>query len=159
MIMKSLLFLSLLCTISTLNLNSYASGNHIAPFQTDYCTGAPEGTLHRPNLWRDCCIKHDMAYYVAGTKKQQDLADKRLYQCVADAAGKFYGTIIYRGVRFGHISPIKSKTRWGWAWKDRPYFQTLTQEQVDMALSELEKSDTDPKLIEEFIQNSGLSRN
>lgn len=159
--MKNLCFIALIALI--LNFRTFANSDsavdEIAPFMTDFCTDFPEGTLHRPNLWKNCCIKHDMAYWVAGSKKQRKQADWRLHQCVEEVGGKFYASLIYRGVLLGHHSPIKSKTRWGWAWKDRPYFQPLTSAQIDLALTKLEHSNANPHLIDEFIQESGLSHN
>ncbi|MDH5414024.1 MAG: hypothetical protein OEW87_07795 [Flavobacteriaceae bacterium] len=129
-----------------------AFGYQIKTFKTDGCTGFPEGSISSPRIWHHCCIKHDMAYYLAGTIKDRSQADLRLKQCVSKAAGRFYGELMYRGVVIGHYSPIKTSTRWGWAWNKRPYFETLNKEQFDQAIEGLYKSNADTKLITDFIK-------
>jgi hypothetical protein len=41
-------------------------------FETDYCTFFPEGTLRNPNLWKHCCIAHDLRYWVGGNQTEQN---------------------------------------------------------------------------------------
>lgn len=84
------------------------------PFTSDYCTFFPNGTPSRPQLWRDCCFKHDQDYWLGGSSEEQLKSDIELKECVTQVAGDLYGFIIYWGVRIGHYSPIKHKTKWGW---------------------------------------------
>lgn len=122
-------------------------------FVTDYCTYFPEGTPNKPNLWKDCCISHDLSYWVGGDKEDQDEADLRLKKCVTGKAGNFYGSLMYRGVRMGHYSPIKNKYRWSWGWqiKDR-VFQSLTDEEKTLVKQIVRKSKIKPSLIDKFIE-------
>ncbi|MCP4912383.1 MAG: hypothetical protein GY909_04635 [Oligoflexia bacterium] len=143
--------------------NSYAVEGEVQEkemkaFYTDLCTGYPEGTRKEPNLWAHCCIKHDLAYWVAGTRDQRKLADKNLRSCVTEAAGKFQGNLMYYGIVVGHASPIKAKTAWGWAWdkKERKKFAPLTEEQKEEALQKIYQSEVEPYLIEEFLSEFPL---
>jgi hypothetical protein len=122
-------------------------------FKTDLCTSWPEGTRDRPMLWAHCCIKHDMAYWVAGDKNDLKLADLALKSCVTEVAGTFQGTLMYRGIRAGHYFPIKSKYRWGWAWpKNRKRYSPLSLPERDYVLSVIyQQTDVNPVLLDEFI--------
>jgi hypothetical protein len=113
----------LFCTLTP--GSSYSA--ELAEFKTDYCTFFPEGTMSKPRLWEDCCLQHDLVYWAGGTSEMQDLSDIELRKCVTKKSSRFYGNLMYRGVRLGHYSPIKSKTRWGHGWGDKRSFQKLTR--------------------------------
>ena len=134
----------------------YAAENlpEIKPFHTDYCTGYPEGTREEPMLWANCCIKHDLAYYVSGTRKDRRKADKLLRSCVEKVSTKTRANIMYTGIVLGHLSPIKAKTAWGWAWKnfERKSFDELSDEQKQEALHAIYQSDVELYLIDEFLK-------
>jgi hypothetical protein len=118
--MKVILFLISFCAFAT----------ELKPFYTDLCTFFPEGTRLEPRLWEDCCVQHDLVYWAGGSKAQQKQSDKELKQCVTDKAGKMWGNLMYRGVRMGHLSPIKSKMKWGHGWGDNRSFQVLDKSEI-----------------------------
>ncbi len=98
-------------------LFSYSSfAEQLKPFVTDFCTLFIDGPPTEPNLWKHCCIEHDLHYWYGGTLKDQADADLKLKTCVEKSAGSFWANLIYSGVRAGHYSPIKNKYKWGWGW-------------------------------------------
>lgn len=121
-------------------------------FVTDGCTYFPEGTGSRPDLWAQCCHYHDMKYWIGGTHSEQDQADITLRECVREKASNFYAELMYRGVRLGHYSPIKSKYRWGWGWNKKGYYGDLHTRDLLHAKQLIKKTNLDKELIEKFIK-------
>lgn len=136
-----------------ISTTSYSSEiKQLKNFKTDFCTYFPEGTGARPTLWKDCCIYHDMKYWIGGTHAEQDKADITLRECVRKKANGFYAGLMYRGVRLGHYSPIKSKYRWGWGWHKKGFYGNLTHEQLKQAKALIQQSGEDRRLINRFIK-------
>lgn len=137
--------------IIILLLSSSSFARELKDFKTDACTYFPEGTGSRPNLWAECCHYHDMRYWIGGTQTEQDESDVLLRECVRKKASNFYAELMYRGVRMGHYSPIKSKFRWGWGWHKDGYFGELTNNDLNLAKDLLIKSRFNQKLVKNFI--------
>jgi hypothetical protein len=117
----------------------------IKPFKTDYCTFFPDGPPQDSDRWADCCLFHDMAYYVAGTKTAMNIADSKLRKCIASKGGWLLGELIYWSVRAGHLSPIKMDDhKWGWAYDERPPFRPLTIREEGTTITNLQKHPTHP---------------
>jgi hypothetical protein len=133
--------------------NLLANQTEFKSFKTDLCTSYPEGTRQSPMLWAHCCIKHDMAYWVAGDRVDLKRADLALKECVTEVAGAFQGNLMYQGIRAGHYFPIKSRYRWGWAWpKNRRRYTPLSQPELDLVLSVIyDQEGIDPEILEDFI--------
>lgn len=102
----------------------------LKPFSTDGCTLFINGPSDRPNLWRDCCVEHDLRYWFGGSKDDRDSTDLRLKACVEKVAGANWAKIIYVGVKTGHLSPIKNKTQWNWGWKEKREYGPLSTDEV-----------------------------
>ncbi|WP_216662021.1 hypothetical protein [Niveibacterium sp. COAC-50] len=49
---------------------SVAWADTLKPFTTDGCSSFPDGTPWQQTLWLDCCVKHDIAYWIGGTKEE-----------------------------------------------------------------------------------------
>jgi hypothetical protein len=124
----------------------------LKPFISDGCTGFVDGTWDRPDLWKHCCFEHDLRYWFGGTERSLDSTDLELRSCVLDVAGESWANAIYRGVRLGHHSPVKSKFHWSWGWtpkrqKDSP----LTADELIYIESELRKLPLDSAYVDAFI--------
>lgn len=130
-----------------------AFGAELSPFSSDECTYFPEGTHSQPKLWAECCVEHDLKYWIGGTKSEQVTSDLQLKDCVSQKSSEFYGELMYRGVVLGHLSPIKSETRWSWGF-GKPYreFQALSKDDKDLALEIIEQADIDPDMKRRFIK-------
>lgn len=145
--------IALITVLLFFGIESKSSEMKLLEFKTDYCTYFPEGTVSRPNLWKDCCISHDLWYWIGGTKSEQDQADINLKTCVTKKSSSFYGNLMYSGVRLGHLSPIKSKYIWSWGWnnKDRHY-QAVTNSEKDQAKQSLSNIGEHQDLANIFIK-------
>ena len=145
--------LLLITILLTFGIDSQSSEVKLLEFKTDYCTYFPEGTISSPNLCRDCCIGHDLWYWIGGTKSEQDQADIDLKTCVTKKSSSFYGNLMYSGVRLGHLSPIMSKYKWSWGWNNKNrHYQTVTNSEKDQAKQLLINLDDHQDLADIFIK-------
>ncbi len=137
--------------VSSFSVNSA----ELQTFETDLCTYFPEGTKEQPHLWEECCIDHDFRYWFGGDKLDQEIADLELKRCVKDKAGNFWANIMYTGVRAGHLSPVKSKYKWGWGWLPERNFSLITQEEKDLiVIKSQEIKLSDEKIHELLLKNN-----
>ena len=86
-----------------------AEDNKLKAFETDGCTMFVDGTNSRPELWKTCCIEHDLRYWYGGSLSDMDEADNQIKICVEKVAGNAWAQVIYTGISAGHHSPIKNK--------------------------------------------------
>lgn len=114
----------------------------IEKFFSDGCSLFPDGTVTHPNLWRDCCIRHDFAYWVGGTKEFKKQADEDLGTCVRDQLRTVYSdeelcqtvvgifqNSIHSGVGIGGLPKFYTPWRWGFGWTNFRGFRMLTQQE------------------------------
>lgn len=131
--MKSVLIFVLLF----INFSSFA-GTELSAFETDYCTNYPEGTDEQPELWKHCCLVHDMYFWAGGNKQNRYDADLELRSCIEETGAYNQARIMYYAVRAGSYSPIKyPKRKWNNGWDSRPTFQSLTPEDISKVETEL----------------------
>lgn len=128
----------------------------LKPFTTDYCSEWPDGKFTDPKQWANCCLTHDMSYWVGGTKDDRDAADKELKKCVSEVSDSINGFLMYIGVRMGG-TPGNASYAWGYGWtKDRDYFD-LSEREAEMAKelllkSDLNKNEKGKNLVNVFIE-------
>ncbi len=121
-----------------LHTEVWSRENKIATFKTDFCTNYPEGTQKKPELWKHCCLMHDMFFWAGGSKTDRSEADLKLRNCVADTGSFYQARIIYLAVRAGSYSPIKyPKMKWNNGWDKRPDFQSLSLKDIDIVEDEI----------------------
>jgi hypothetical protein len=140
--------------IFCISYTSQLFANQLKPFVTDNCTMFVDGTISKPTLWRHCCIEHDIRYWYGGSTINQDKADLDLKSCVKDVAGSYWATLIYTGVRAGHMSPVKSPYVWSWGWETKRDNKVLSTTENSYVQEELRRLPFDPLMIERFIQNN-----
>jgi len=119
-------------------------GGDLAPFRSDGCSRFPDGTPAHPQLWLDCCVAHDLAYWQGGTRQQRLEADRQLRACVSRRAGTALGYLMFSGVRIGGSPRWSTDFRWGFGWTPaRPYGALNDEErqQVKSRLAEWGESD------------------
>lgn len=133
-----------LIALSLLSLSCWGNNSvSVKPFTTDFCTSYPEGTRSRPDVWKHCCIEHDLYFWAGGSLEERKAADLNLKSCVEKTGEIEQARLIYLAVTIGGSSPIRFKTRqWGNAWSDRPRYLSLTEEETTEILQTLETSDT-----------------
>ena len=142
-LMKKLLLL--LCLLT---LNSWAqSERNLKPFVTDYCTLYVEGTRAQPNLWRHCCIEHDLYFWSGGSLEEKKLADLGLKSCVAKTGATTQAVLIYAAVVIGGHSPVHIKDKaWGNAWGERTRYLSLTESEIAQAIDHIDANYPDLSL-------------
>ena len=104
--------------------------NTLAPFSTDGCSYFPDGTLEHNEQWLNCCVEHDKAYWKGGTKKEREIADNVLQQCVADVGYPNIAKMMHLGVRIGGSSKYDTSYRWGYGWKINHHDNALSNEEL-----------------------------
>ena len=105
-----LMVASLCCTAQADELNAFAS---------DGCSDFPDGNLAHKTLWRNCCISHDLAYWLGGTYAERQAADEALQSCVAETGEPEIAVLMLAGVRVGGSPYWPTRYRWGYGW---PYW-------------------------------------
>ena len=74
----------------------------LAEFTSDGCSMFIDGTFENPELWKECCLKHDIAYWKGGTKEERELADLAFKECVQKKTGNpELAELMYQAVRTG----------------------------------------------------------
>lgn len=112
----------------------------IAPFTTDGCSSFPDGTWAEQQLWLDCCIQHDFAYWQGGSYSERTAADRALEACVAELGETEISLLMFLGVRVGGTPFIPTNFRWGYGWPEWRGYQALTEEEkavIDQAVAKL----------------------
>jgi hypothetical protein len=80
-------------------------------FTTDGCSRWPDGT------WKDCCVRHDMAYWCGGSFDQRMAADRTLQACVEDKTNsRSLACMMRAGVFIGGAQALPTSFRWGYGW-------------------------------------------
>lgn len=107
--------LLLLC--ATFALCFSAQANELKPFKTDGCSLWIDGPPAYPNLWRHCCVAHDLAYWQGGSREQRIIADKAIQACVFKAAdSKGMANYMHGMIRWGGSPYWLSLYRWSYGW-------------------------------------------
>ena len=109
----------------------------IKSFSTDGCSAFPDGIIPtQTSEWLDCCINHDIDYWIGGEKKLKKLADKNLGYCVSNSATPFLGISMDLGVRVGGLpSPLNLDWQWGYGWDYAIGFDSLIEQQLESVAS------------------------
>ncbi len=126
----------------TLAATTVAEAQTIRPFTTDGCSAFPDGSPHQNELWLECCVAHDRAYWLGGTYTQREAADRRLRQCVQEVGAPAVASLMLIGVRVGGSPFWPTTFRWGYGWDYPRGYRELTPEELAQA-----RRLTDPEAI------------
>jgi len=115
-----------------------AQANELKPFTTDGCSLWMDGPPLYPNLWRHCCVAHDLAYWQGGSKAQRLAADDAIQACILEAAeSKGMSNYMHGMIRWGGSPYWMNTYRWGYGWnywegflKPRGYKTPTAEEQI-----------------------------
>ncbi|PTY36470.1 hypothetical protein BGP77_04000 [Saccharospirillum sp. MSK14-1] len=116
-----------------------AMADELKPFTTDGCSVFPNGTPRQQSLWLDCCIAHDLAYWMGGTRDERRQADEELRQCVADIGEEEIGEIMLTGVRVGGSPYWPTAYRWGYGWGLWRGYEAVTDEELEQVHQRLDE--------------------
>jgi hypothetical protein len=150
----SLVFLSLAAPSTTFGQD--LSESPLRPFETDYCTGFPEGTREEPNLWKHCCVEHDLHFWAGGCRNARREADRRIYQCIRDSGAPGIARLMFLGIRLGAMSPFKiQKRKWGNGWRDqRGNYRGLALKDIPLLEAEFHanpSTEVTPEMFHRFL--------
>lgn len=99
--------------------------NQLSTFQSDGCSWWPDGTSSDPDLWRECCVVHDIAYWKGGTREERVEADRNLLSCVAGKKQTLMGLLMFVGVRSGGGPSFFTPFRWGYGWSHNRGYEKI----------------------------------
>jgi hypothetical protein len=112
----------------------------LRPFTSDGCSLFPEGTVADRNLWCECCLAHDMAYWQGGTEAQKKQADSRFRSCILEKSGsEELAQAMYLGVTVGGSPYFPTWYRWGYGWSYGRGYQALTAQEQRLVAAELKR--------------------
>lgn len=122
----------------------------IKDFTTDGCSSFPDGIIPTQSTeWLDCCIVHDIDYWIGGEEHLKDQADENLGYCVSNRAHPLLGLSMDIGVQIGGV-PSPMSWRWGYGWDAIVGYNPTDAEQLRSAAS---KYDT---VIDAVVKEKGL---
>ena len=99
----------------------------LSDFSSDGCSLFVDGTFESPELWKDCCLQHDIAYWRGGTELERESADLALKACVQKKTGNAkLAELMYQAVRTGGEPHFPTWYRWGYGWPVGRGYQRLT---------------------------------
>lgn len=127
------IFLVLVCSVA------FVQADELKPFTTDGCSAFLDGTPTEHSLWLDCCIQHDLAYWLGGTRDERHEADLALRQCVAENGEEEIAEIMLAGVRFGGSPYWPVGYRWGYGWSYLRGYEALNDNEIEKAHERLDE--------------------
>ena len=80
------------------------------PFASDGCSCWWDGD------WVDCCVRHDLVYWMGGASEERKQADLELMKCLEGKGHSVIGRMMYMGVRVGGVWWLPTPFRWGFGW-------------------------------------------
>jgi hypothetical protein len=104
--------------------------DELQPFVSDGCSVFPDGTPSQKDLWRSCCVDHDLAYWQGGTRQERMAADQALQECVAEAGAPKVAALMKIGVWFGGAPYLPFHFRWGFGWPYSRGYRALTKSEL-----------------------------
>lgn len=115
--------------LAALLLPRSAAAAELSPFESDGCSAFPDGTPWQNDLWLDCCVAHDYAYWKGGTLAEREAADLALQTCVAAVGEPQIARLMLAGVQVGGTPYLPTRFRWGYGWPFPRGYRALTKEE------------------------------
>jgi len=111
----------------------------LSDFTSDGCSLFIDGTFEDPDLWKECCLKHDIAYWQGGTEEEREAADIAFRECVKKKTGNAeLAELMYQAVRKGGDPYFPTWYRWGYGWPIGRGYKPLTNEEEILVHDKLE---------------------
>jgi hypothetical protein len=130
--MRSTCSFIIFCLLFILTGCQISGPKNLKAFVTDGCSDFPEGTARHKNLWRKCCIAHDLKYWAGGTYDERLQADIELRACVKSVGEPAIAELMLAGVRVGGSPWWPSSFRWGYGWPYTHGYRALTPEEKEL---------------------------
>lgn len=117
-----------------------AGAYQLEDFSSDGCSLFPDQSLILKKDWRECCLRHDMAYWQGGTKEERKRADEEFRECIVEKTGsEALADLMYTGVRTGGSPYFPTWYRWGYGWNYSRGYKPLTDQEKEEAEKKLKK--------------------
>ncbi|MDC1309891.1 hypothetical protein N8X69_02700 [Opitutales bacterium] len=112
----------------------------LSDFTSDGCSLFIDGTFEKPDLWKECCLTHDIAYWQGGTQEERLEADLAFKACVEKKTGdSTLAKLMYDAVRVGGEPYFPTWYRWGYGWPIGRGYQELSRQELLLVQAKLEK--------------------
>ena len=112
----------------------------LSDFTSDECSLFIDGTFKDPELWKECCLKHDIAYWQGGTEEDRLQADLTFKACVEKKTGdSTLANLMYDAVRVGGEPYFPTWYRWGYGWPIGRGYKKLSEQEKIMVNQKLSK--------------------
>ena len=112
----------------------------LADFTSDGCSLFVDGTFENPELWKECCTRHDIAYWRGGTEKEREKADLVFKSCIEKKTGNSeLAELMYKAVRTGGEPYFPTWYRWGYGWPIGRGYTALSPAEEQMVKSKLKE--------------------
>ena len=131
----------LLLTVSLIYLSACTQReNTLSDFTSDGCSLFLDGSFESPELWKECCRKHDMSYWQGGTEEERLAADLKFKSCVEKKTGNpELAQLMYQAVRAGGTPHFPTWYRWGYGWPVGRGYKKLSDEELVMVEAKILK--------------------
>ena len=63
------------------------SDPQLADFKSDGCSLFIDGNFKDKELWKGCCVEHDLIYWKGGTAEEREAADLKFRECILKKTG------------------------------------------------------------------------
>lgn len=100
-------------------------------FSTDGCSQSPDSFLGKDIV--HCCVQHDIAYWLGGTKRQKEESDQELNLCISQKTNSMVGDAYKAGVSVGGSAGLRNTFRWGYGWDRLRDYSPITDEEMAQA--------------------------
>jgi len=112
----------------------------LSDFTSDGCSLFIDGTFKNPELWKDCCVEHDITYWKGGTKEEREAADLKFRECIVKKTGdKALALLMYEAVRAGGGPHFPTWYRWGYGWPLGRGYKALNEQEKALVEKKLAK--------------------
>ncbi len=106
------------------------TAGELTPFTSDGCSAFPDGTLTQNELWLECCVAHDHAYWKGGSYAERKHSDDELKSCITNSGEPEVAALMRLGVRVGGSPFWPTKFRWGYGWPWPHFYGPLTEDEL-----------------------------
>ena len=131
--------LFLTCSILLVGCTEEQSTN-LADFSSYGCSLFVNGTFENPELWKECCLTYDIAYWKGGTEEDRHEADLAFKACVEKKTGdSTLSNLMYEAVRVGGQPYFPTWYRWGYGWPVGRGYKSLSDRELGLVEAKLEK--------------------
>ncbi|MEQ1666227.1 MAG: hypothetical protein ABL927_12725, partial [Bdellovibrionales bacterium] len=127
----------------------------LRPFYSDGCSLSPDGMLFskNSNVWVECCIKHDVTYWLGGTAAEKQKADKKLEKCIANKGYPEIGKYFKMAVETFGVPEREVTYRWGYGWNKIRLFSPISEDEKKQVLA---LYNVEPEQLLENLNDRGI---